>query len=151
VGLRRTNSDQAGLGRTGQPQCQAPRRQACLPCVTLFFLADLPADRILLLVQRLLLLRGDVRVVLAGHVALFSANLMILVVQGSRLLPIDLTVLHLGINALILIVEPAIDLGPAWVSCLKLINGRRLGACVRRRGIGESMISPEVGGLTGRF
>src|SRR5208282_3339771 len=46
---------------------------------------DLGADPVLLLVQRPLLLLGDVAVVLAGHGALFTANLTILLVQVGGL------------------------------------------------------------------
>ena len=57
--------------------CDGRPRNGNLPSASL---ADLFADRVLLLIQRLLLLLGNVAAVLRGHIAFFLANLTVLLV-----------------------------------------------------------------------
>src|ERR1700690_2016445 len=66
-------------------------------------LADLSADSILLLVQRFLLLFGDVPAVLRRHATLFLANLPVFLVELRSLAFGYLAFLHFLLNALILV------------------------------------------------
>ena len=84
-------------------------RRNCFECY-LELLADLLADRVLVLVERLLLLLGDVAAVLSGHQALFLADLPIALVQGGSLRPAEFALLYLGLDALVLIAEALVDL-----------------------------------------
>ena len=104
-----------------------------------YLLADLPADGIFLLVERLLLLGGDMRVVPASHIALFGADLVILGVQGGPLVLADLTVLHLSVDALVLVVEPAIDLRTTRVFRLPFRPRCQYGTR-RRRSVGATRL-----------
>ena len=84
----------------GRPANDVRRRTpACRPART-SLLADLPADRVLLLVERLLFLLRDVAAVLAGHQALFLADLPIILVQGCGLRLGEVPFLDLGLDAL---------------------------------------------------
>ena len=93
----KTTRERRPLSLAGRPACTS-------------LLADLLADGVLLLVQRLLLLLGDVATVLAGHQALFLADLPIVLVQGGSLRLAELALLHLGLDALVLIAEALVDL-----------------------------------------
>jgi hypothetical protein len=83
---------------------------------------DFFADVVFLLVQRILFLLGDVAAILAGHVALFLADLMILPMKIPGLPMRDLAVLGLFVDAAVLIVQPVIHLGAARMTflCLRL-------------------------------
>src|SRR2546427_6184065 len=67
-----------------------PPRSPLFPYTTLFrssgrSVANLTADLVLLLVQHMLLAARDMTAVLAGHKAFFLADLVVLLVQRSRL------------------------------------------------------------------
>src|SRR5204863_4013723 len=83
-------------------------------------LADLPADLVLLLVERLLLGLGDVAAVGARHGALFLADGAVLSVQLGRLRLGDLSFLALLMDALVLVREPIVHLLAARVRLLPL-------------------------------
>src|SRR5271157_5811834 len=72
-------------------------------------LADLVADPVLLLVERLLLQLRDVAAVLARHRPLFAADLTIVLVQGRRLGFAEISVLHLIVDARILVGQAVVD------------------------------------------
>ena len=74
-------------------------------------LIDLPADNVLLLVQRGLLGTGDVAAILRGHVTFFLGDLVVLVVELICLTPRDITSAILLIDAAVLVIQAAIDLG----------------------------------------
>src|SRR6202165_1856001 len=83
-------------------------------------LADLLADLVLLLVERLLLGLGDVAVIGARHGALFLADGAVLTVQLRRLRLGDLAFLALLADALVLVGKPIVHLLAARVRLLTL-------------------------------
>jgi hypothetical protein len=84
---------------------------------------------VFLLVQRVVFTPGNVAAVLARHVALLLANLMVIAMQSRRLGVRHFTVSYRLVNATILIREAMVDLSAAWV--------RRIPVCLRRRGTRE--------------
>jgi hypothetical protein len=73
-------------------------------------LANLSADCVFLLIQRFLLLFGDMAAVLARHVAFLLANLMILMVQLLRLTFGDFAIFAFPVDAQILVFQAAVNL-----------------------------------------
>jgi hypothetical protein len=73
-------------------------------------LANPSADRVLLLIQRFLLLFGDMAPVLARHVPFLLANLMILMVQLLRLTFGDFALFAFPVDAEVLVFQPAVNL-----------------------------------------
>jgi hypothetical protein len=78
-------------------------------------LADLTADTVFLLIQRFLLLFGDMASVLARHIAFLLANLMIFMVQLPRLSFVNLTFSVFSVDASALVLQTTINLGTSWV------------------------------------
>ena len=85
------------------------------------------ADLVFLLVQDTLLSLSDVAAVLAGHVTLFLADLVVFVVQGIRLPFGDLAFLQLFIDAPVLVVQTRIDFSAARM-VLRPLAGRGVDA-----------------------
>jgi len=74
-------------------------------------LANLSIDRVFLLIQRFLLLFGDMAPVLARHVSFLLANLMILMVQLLRLTFGDFAFFAFLVDASVLVFQAAVNLG----------------------------------------
>src|SRR5579871_5079345 len=81
--------------------------------VTSGLFPDLPADGVLLLVERALLLLRDVAAVLRCHCALFLADLAVFLVQLGGLALRHLARLHFVLDALVLVIKTAINLRAA--------------------------------------
>src|SRR6185437_15906040 len=90
-------------------------------------LADLPADLILLLIERALLGLGDVATVRAGHRTLLVADRAILAMQPRSLAAGDLAFLALLVDALVLVGEAVVHLFAARVFRLPGGVGERCG------------------------
>jgi len=91
-----------------------------------WLLADLSADRVLLLVQGALLQSRDVAAILAGHVALLLADLAIVLVQAGRLGSTQLPSPSLLTNSVIPVGESVVQLFTPEISVLPWgIGGRR--------------------------
>src|SRR2546427_11511306 len=93
-----------------------PPRSPLFPYTTLFrssgrSVANLTAALVLLLVQHMLLAARDMTAVLAGHKAFFLADLVVLLVQRSRLAMADLALAHFVVDAAVLVGQAAVDLG----------------------------------------
>ena len=78
-------------------------------------LADLSANPVFLLIQRVLLLFGDMASVLARHIAFLLANLMIFMVQLLRLSFVNLTFSVFSVDTSVLVHQTTINLGTSWV------------------------------------
>jgi hypothetical protein len=78
-------------------------------------LADLSANPVFLLIQRVLLLFGDMASVLARHIAFLLANLTIFMVQLLRLSFVNLTFSVLSVDTTVLVLQTTINLGATWV------------------------------------
>jgi hypothetical protein len=74
-------------------------------------LANLLADCAFLLIQRSLLLLGDVAAVLAGHETLFPADLVVFFVQRCCLWLAQAAVFDVGLDPGVLIGKTLVDLG----------------------------------------
>ena len=61
----------------------------------------------------MLLAARDMTAVLAGHEAFFLADLVVLLVQRSRLAMADLALAHFVVDAAVLVGQAAVDLGTA--------------------------------------
>ena len=97
--MSRTMQSKASSGAAVR-RSDADREQLC---VGIDLLADLRADDGLLLVQRVLFLLRDVSAVLAGHQALFAANLAMLLVERRSLRPGEIAFLDLRLYTLVLV------------------------------------------------
>ena len=103
-------------------------------------LADLPADLVLLLVQRLLLGLGDVAAVLRRHGALFLADLVVFAVQLGGLGLAHLALGDFGVDALVLVRQPGVDFGAAGMVLAPGGGAGRAARCgggLREAGHGE--------------
>jgi hypothetical protein len=89
--------------------------------------ADLPADRILLQIQRPLFARRDVTIVESRHRAFFLPDRVILAMQLDRLPPRNFTFSVFLIDSPVLIFQPVIDLVAARMIALPSGFGVRAG------------------------
>jgi hypothetical protein len=78
-------------------------------------LADLSADAVFLLIQRFLLLFGDMALVLARHIAFLLADLMIFMMQVLCLRFVNLAFSVFSVDTSILVFQATINLGATWV------------------------------------
>ena len=80
---------------------------------------DLTAGVVLLLIERFLLLFGDMAMVLRSHIAFFLADLMVVAFQAVSLCLAHLAVLYLVVDPAILVVETVVDFGTTGVGLVK--------------------------------
>ena len=78
-------------------------------------LADLSADAVFLLIQRFLLLFGDMALVLARHIAFLLADLMIFMMQVLCLRFVNFALSVFSVDTSILVFQATINLGATWV------------------------------------
>jgi hypothetical protein len=78
-------------------------------------LADLSADAVFLLIQRFLLLFGDMALVLARHIAFLLADLMIFMMQVLCLRFVNFAFSVFSVDTSILVFQATINLGATWV------------------------------------
>ena len=71
---------------------------------------DLTADFVFLVVQRALLLPGNMSVILRGHVTFFVPDLVVFMMEFRGLRPAHPAVVHLPVDAGVLIVEAGVHL-----------------------------------------
>jgi hypothetical protein len=96
---------------------------------------NLPADVIFLLIQRALIRLGDVAAVLARHVTLFLADLVILVMEFGGLLLAQRTVFHIVVYSPVLVSQSVIYLGTTWMILLPLGLSKGIaGQCPKSHG-----------------
>jgi hypothetical protein len=96
------------------------------------------ANTVFLLIQRVLLLFGDMAPILARHIAFFLADLMIFMVQLLRLSFVNLTFSVFSADTSVLVLQTTINLGTSWV-VVRPRAGR--GACgnAQRESCGEDI------------
>ena len=78
-------------------------------------MADLSAYVVFLLIRGVVFSPGDVAAVLACHIALLLANLMVIAMQSRRLGVRHFAFPYVLMNASVLIREAMVDLDTAWV------------------------------------
>src|ERR1700691_1765700 len=104
------------------------RRQNCRS------LADLSADAVFLLVQHSLLGLSNVTAILAGHVTLFLANLMILVMQLGRFALAHLTFFDFVVNTPVLVRQALIHFSASRMVFLPVRFSKGIARQPRKRG-----------------
>ena len=114
---------------------ERPLRPAPAHCDRLLARRDLAADRVFLLVQGALFPLGDVATVLRGHGAFLLTDLPVLFPDLRRLSLRHRAGLHVRVHALVLVCEPAVDLGATGMVFLYQ-RGCRTGLHGRVRSMG---------------
>jgi diguanylate cyclase (GGDEF)-like protein len=103
-----------------QPGAAGGRQLGLEKLLAVLLGVDLLADLVFLPVQLVLFALGDVAAILGRHVPLLLADVVVLLVQLLGLALGQGAVLDPLVDALVLVVEPAIDLGPPGVVLLPL-------------------------------